>query len=324
VSDRAKKILLYGVGYPFFFLFSLILGAYWTFPYDHVRDFIVQEAERGGAMQLEITRLEPSWVTGVEMEGVRVATVPEDASGPPQEVLIREATARVGLLALMGGTTDVSFDAELDGGGTIEGAFSQSEEATHVEAELQRVDLRRIGPLRGAIGLPITGRAEGNIDLTVGTEAADTEGSARLTIRNLSVADGETPLEIEGLGSAGLTLEQLNLGTLQFELETERGAGRIEELHADGEDAELWGSGSIRLARPLSRSSLDMLVRLDFKEGYRTASPRMEGLFALLEVNPQVRPARTPDGAFQWRIQGAFSGRMRMTPAGRADMPGAD
>lgn len=323
MTDRAKKILLYGVGYPSFFLFSLILGAYWTFPYDHVRDYIVQEAERSGDLQLEITRLEPSWLTGVEAEGVRVGLVPEDAEAPPQEVLIREASARVGLLSLMGGTTDVSFDLALDGGGRVEGAFAQNEETMRVQADLERVDLRRIGPLRGAVGLPITGRAEGEVDLTIGTQAADNAGSARITIRDLSVADGETPLEIEGLG-AGLTLEELNLGTLEFEMETERGAGRIEELHADGEDAELWGSGSVRLARPLSRSTVDMLVRLSFKDSYKTSSPRMEGLFALLEVNPQVRPARTSDGALQWRIQGAFGGRVRMTPSGRTRMPGAD
>ena len=46
MSERAKKILLYFVASPLFFLFSLTCGAYYTFPYDHLRDYIVQEAER--------------------------------------------------------------------------------------------------------------------------------------------------------------------------------------------------------------------------------------------------------------------------------------
>ena len=50
-----------------------MLGAYWTFPYDHLREFIVQEVEQSGDVQLEIGRLEPSWLTGVEAETVRVA-----------------------------------------------------------------------------------------------------------------------------------------------------------------------------------------------------------------------------------------------------------
>ena len=322
MTDRTKKILFYAVVCPLFFLFSLTCGAYWTFPYDHVRDFVVQEAERDGSTQLEIASLEPSWFTGVEAEGVRFAKVPEDSDTPPVPLSLDRVEARISLISLLGGTTDVDFSTEIQGGGQIEGNFAQSEEATHVDARIAAVDLRRIGPLRAAIGLPLTGRAEGEIDLTIGREAADTEGTARLTVRNLSFADGETPLEIEPLG-AGLTLERMDLGTLQFEMETERGAGRIETLRADGDHAQLWGNGSIRLAQPFARSSVDMLVRIKFKDAYREASPRMQGLFALLEVNPQVRPARTPDGALQWRIQGSFGGRIRMVPSGRVPMPEA-
>lgn len=324
MTDRLKKILFYAVACPLFFLFSLVVGAYFTFPYDHVRDFIVQEAERGGSLQLEITSLEPDWVTGVEAEGVRVATVSDDADGPPPELLIRRANARIGLLSLLGGDTDIDYALELDGGGTLEGNYAKSEESLHIEADIQRVDLRRVGLIRDAIGLPMTGRLEGNIDLTVGAEAAATEGSADLTIRNLSVADGETALQIDGLGSSGLTLEQMNLGTLRLRAEVERGAARIQELHADGEHAEIWGTGSVRLVQPLQLSSVDMLFRINFEDAYKTSSPRMEGLFALLEVNPQIRPARTPNGAFQWRIQGSFGGRMRMVPSGRAPMPEAE
>ena len=321
--DRTKKILLYGVAYPFFFLFSLVVGAYWTFPYDHVRDYIVQEAERGGTTQLEITSLEPDWFTGVELEGVRFATVPDEPSAEPAEVVIRKANARISLLSLLGGTTDVSFDAELDGGGTITGSFAQDEETLHLDATLASVDLRRVGPIREAVGLPVAGRADGTLDFTIGHEAADTTGTANLTIRNVSLGDGQTPLAIEGLGP-GLTLERLNVGTLQLRMETERGTTRIQQLHADGEHAELWGTGSLRLAQPLRSSSVDMLFRIQFKEPYRMSSPRMEGLFALLEVNPQVRPARTADGGFQWRIQGSFGGRVRMVPSGRVPMPEAD
>ena len=324
MSDRLKKILFYAVACPLFFLFSLVVGAYLTFPYDHVRDFIVQEAERGGSMQLEIVSLEPDWVTGVEAQGVRVATVPDDPSAEAPELLIREAHARVGLFSLLGGDTDVDYALELDGGGTIEGNYAQTEESLHVSADIQRVDLRRVGLIRDAVGLPMTGQLQGNLDVTIGAEAANTEGSADLTIRALSVADGETALQIDGLGSSGLTLEQMNLGTLRLRAEVERGAARIEELHADGEHAEIWGTGSVRLVQPLQLSSVDMLFRIDFKEPYRTSSPRMEGLFALLEVNPQIRPARTPNGAFQWRIQGSFGGRMRMVTSGRAPIPEAE
>ena len=122
-KDRVKSILLYGVAAPLFFLFSVVVGAYWTFPYDHLRDFIVQEAERGGTMHLEIEELSPSWVTGVELENVRLSNVPE-GSADPVVMEIPHAEARVSLLALLGGTTELSYAAELAGNSRIEGSWS--------------------------------------------------------------------------------------------------------------------------------------------------------------------------------------------------------
>lgn len=323
MSDRLQKILLYGVASPLTFLVSLLLGAYWTFPYDQLRDFIVQQAETNGGIQLEIQSLEPSWVTGVEATGVRVILPSEDPSERPAELLIREVSARVSLLSLLSGTTEVSFEAELDAG-RIEGVYAQSEEQTHVEATLSDVDLRRIGPLRSAIGIPITGRASGTIDLTIASEASATQGSVDLTVRGASIADGRTPIRIEGLGQAGLTLERMSLGDLRLRMGVERGVGRIEELHADGEDAELRGTGTVRLMQPLRMSGLDLLLRVSFKQRYRESNDRMRGLFTLLDINPQVRPARTDDGSLQWRISGSFGGRFRMVPSGRTPMAGAD
>lgn len=321
MPQRLKNILLYAVGYPAFFLLSFVLGAYWTFPYDRVRDFIVQEVERDGSTRLEIASLSPSWLTGIEAEGVRFATVPDDG-GEPAELAISRLEARISLLSLLAGEQDVSFDAELETG-TIEGRYATSEESTSVQATLTNVDLRRIGPLRDAVGLPITGRANGTIDLTVAREAANTTGSAELTIGGVSIGDGETPLMIEGLG-AGLTLERMNLGTVQLRMQVERGVGTIQRLRANGEHAELWGSGTMRFVHPLRGSSMDLLVRIKFKDAYRESSDRMRALFSLLEMNPQLRPARRPDGALQWRVQGAFASRIRMVPSGRAEMPGVD
>lgn len=318
-----KKILLNGLAYPAFFLVWLVLGAYWTFPYDRLRDYIVQQAEAQGGVQLDIASLRPSWLTGVSLEGVRVTPIPDAPGAPVAPLSIRELDARISLLSLLGGTIEVSYDATIDGGGTIEGVYAESDESTHVEATLQNVDLRRLGPLHETIGLPVAGRARGTIDMTIASEAAGTQGTVDLTIANVSIGDGETPLVIEGMG-AGVTLERLELGTVRFKLETERGQASIEQLGADGEHAQLWGSGSMRLVRPLRMSSLDLLLRIKFKDAYRESSPRMTALFSLLEMNPQVRPARTSDGALQWRIQGAFASRIRMVPSGRAPMPEAE
>lgn len=318
-----KKILLVGLAYPAFFLASVVLGAYWTFPYDHLRDYLVEQAERDGSMQLEIRSVRPSWLTGVELEGVRLVMRGE-GTRPPAELVVDRAEARVSLLALLTGTTEVSFDVRLQGSGRLHGSVADGSDRLRIVAQIEDLDLARLGPLQEAASLPIAGRLQGDIDLTIAQEAANTEGHVDLTLRNVSVGDGETPLALEGLGSGGLTLAQMNVGTIQLRLEAARGVGTIRRLRGAGEHADLWGSGNLRLVQPLRSSSLDLLVRIKFKDAYRASSDRMRALFGLLEMNPQVQPARTSDGALQWRIQGAFGSRLRMTPSGRADMPGLD
>ena len=179
MSSRAKKILFYAVVCPIWFLFTLTCGAYFTFPYDHVRDFVVQEVERGGAVRLDIESLEPSFVTGVVAEGVRVTPV---SDGPVEEdntLVIDEADARVSLLSLMAGETEVDFAGALAGAGVIDGTYADTEEATVIEAHLESINMRQLSPLREAIGIPIGGMLGGDIELTLANEAASTEGETR-------------------------------------------------------------------------------------------------------------------------------------------------
>lgn len=319
-SSFVKKLLLNAVAYPAFFMFWLLLGAYWTFPYERLRDFVVQQAEASGAIELDIAKLEPSWLTGIELEGVRVRKLSSDSAKPAQPLTIQKLDARISLLALLTGKIEVSYSAKLLGGGTIEGIYATSSDATRLKATLTNVDLGRLGPLHDTIGLPVAGRARGSIDMTIASEAKNSSGQVDLTFADVAIGDGETPLVIEGMG-AGITLEQLELGDVNLEMKTERGVATLQRLEADGEHAELRGGGTMRLVQPMRASTVDLLVRIKLKDAYRNSSDRMRALFTLLDANPQVRPARTPDGAFQWRIQGAIGTRIRMIPSGRASMP---
>ena len=74
MGPRARKALRF-MGYSTFFWTFFWLFAYLSFPYERVRDRIVQEVEfpkdargnrRPSGYQLEIMELSPSWFTGVE------------------------------------------------------------------------------------------------------------------------------------------------------------------------------------------------------------------------------------------------------------------
>lgn len=320
LDERTETILRRAVLYPTWFIFCSIAFAYCAFPYDRVRDKIEAEVERAmpGA-DLEIVSLAPSWVTGVELQGVRLQLPPETPEERPSEVVLDNVSARVGLLALLGGETAVSYYAELGGGGTIEGVYEDGETATHLQAHLDRVALGRIGPLRLYTKLPLAGEMTGDIDVTVSDETANTSGDITLTIAGLAIGDGRARLEIPGMRN-GITVERLNAGDLNLRIQVERGVGRIQQLASSSEDVDVRGTGTIRLLRPLRMSGLDILLRLDVKQPYRERNDRTRGVFAMIDMAPDIRAYKAPDGAFQVRIAGSAGSSVRAQGAGTASM----
>jgi type II secretion system protein N len=120
----------------------------------------------------------------------------------------------------------------------------------------------------------------------------------------------------------GLTIEQIDAGTLRFAAEVEEGVANVTDLAAEGEDIELRASGTIRLVKPMDMSRLDLLLRIAFKDSYREKSDRTRALFTAMDMLPELRAARTTDGALQYRLTGAPGSRMATTPAGRSPAPG--
>lgn len=335
MKDRAKNMLrrmLRWAAYPAFFFASFFFFAYLTFPYDRVKEWAIEEVENPqgsegqrepSGYQLEIISLEPSFVTGVEATGVRLIKLPEDPEERAADVTFEHIDARVSLLSLLAGDLAVSFDTRV-GGGDIEGELTVglSGDSTALEMDFSEVHLRRLGVLRSALGLPVGGSASGAIDVTLGSEPSATSGTVSVQIAGLSIGDGTARLRLEGMGQ-GLTIDQMEAGDLNLDLTIEEGIATIGQLRSHGADAELDGEGTIRVMSPVTNSRLDLLVRAKFTDAYREKSSRTAALFALLEVNPRMRAARTTDGALQYRVSGSLGARIQTQGAGRATAPGA-
>lgn len=325
---RPRLPSLAGLGYAAFFVVAFVLAAYWTFPWDRVRDYVVQEVERpagpGGVRrasgwELDIGALRPSWLTGVVARDVRIAKRPEDPEAPPMEARADELRARVSLLSLLGGGVGGSFGAEL-AGGSIEGSFDQDDEGRSLDVALEGVQLRRVGILRAFLPIPVAGELGGEIDLRLAAEPEGSEGSVDLAISGLTAGDGQAKLPIPGMGD-GITLERIDAGTLVLRAEVEEGVADLTTLRADGEDLELTGDGTVRLLDPLTRSRVDLLLRVRFTDAYRNRNDRTRAIFSIVDIAPQARRARAPDGALQFQFSGLLGARLRSTPAGGQPPP---
>lgn len=325
LSEGTRTVLRRVLGYPLFFLFSFLFSAYLTFPYERVREVIERQvAAAVPGAELEIVSLEPAWLTGVEARGVSLRLPSATEGERPMSVLIPRVYARVGILAYLFGTISVTYEAELDGGGILEGSFEDESDEDHARshliAHLENVDLRRIGPLRAATRLPITGIVTGDIDVVLDDDADQTNGSISIDVAEASMGDGRAGLTAPGLPIT-LTVARIDLGTINIRANVEHGTARFTQLVANGTDMEVRGSGTIRLVRPLRNCALDLLLRASILQAYRDRNADMAAALSLAEGNELVRPYRTTDGAaYQFRLQGTPGGRVLAAPAGTATL----
>lgn len=312
--------------YTGFYVLCFILFAYWSFPYDRLKNHLIHQVEYasgpGGRQpsgwELDIVKLSPSWGTGVSLDGVRLTKTPERADDSPVSMAIDEVTVRVSPWALLFGSTSVRFHAKV-GDGALQGALKSSSDRTQLRAETSNLNLRRLPFLRATLGIPLLGTMNGDLDFTVAEEAEESDGHADITIDDLVLGDGKAKLRVEGMQD-GLTIERIDAGDLHLQLESQRGTARVTRLESSGEDAELSGMGSLRLVQPMKASRLDLLLRVKFSDAYRNRSDQTRALFSLMEFNPKVREARASDGALQFRIAGSLGGRIVPSPAGRASI----
>lgn len=330
MRERLKRALPY-LGYPAFFFGCFLIFCYFTFPYDRLRDYIVHKIEYrelpGGRLEptgyhVTIVELSPYYLSGVEIQGMRIITQPTTPMGTPTDTSIPAVTARVSILPLIVGTIDVGFDVEA-GGGTIEGSYATSfdQTSTSFDVTLSEVNLRALPILKEAASLPMRGFVTGQVQIDAPEERNAISGLVDVTIRRLEIGDGTSKLPLPGL-PGGLTIEPIRAGDTHVRIEIARSEGTVRRFDARGQDVEMSGSGMVHFQQPLTASRIDLLLRARFTDAYRNKSDRTRTMLGMLDTNPMLRRARTSDGWLQVRLRGSPAVRIVPTPAGDERPPG--
>lgn len=317
-ADERRQTILLGLGYTAFFILCFVLAAYYTFPYERLRDIITQRLTTDSAdgsgpkTTVHIDELSPHWLTGIALEGVKVERT-EPGASEPTLIEVDEVTLNVAPIALMLGTVEVSYSAEA-GDGSIEGTYESDKEgkARHVVAELDALDLGKLGA-GSFLGVPLSGIATGTVDIDLPEVATASAGLIDLKIEQLALGDGKNKVKIPGM-AGGLTLDKLDAGTLELKIALKEGVAAIEKLEAKGKDLELDGSGSVELAYPLSRSRAAVTLGFKVSDGYKNRSDRTKMAFELLSGNPVMKRATGSDGMTRLQLSGVLTA-LRPRPA---------
>lgn len=328
MTPSMKQRLLLFVGAPVFFFVCFGVFAYLTFPYDHVRDYIIQEVEapkvaggkrRASGWVLQMESLRPSFLTGVVAEKVQIGRAPKSADEKPALIDFDEVHGRVSLLSLFAGDRAFSFGGTL-GEGEIEGTFEQADTHLHVVADLENVPLDRFGLLRAYFSLPVTGVVSGHIDLLIAEQASATTGSIELTVDSLSIGDGKAELKPPG-AARGLVVERVVAGKVEIAIKVTEGLAKIERFSVRGRDIELNVWGSLRLQLPFAMSRRDIFFRFRPTDAYKQRNERTRTLLELLEFNQTIARAKNPEGFFTFRWAGTFAANVSPTAAADAKPP---
>lgn len=323
MTPRLAKILRYA-GLVAFYLFALVVFCFLTFPYERLRDRLVDEfnSRQTGPdpLRLQLESLGAYWIGGVEAKGVQLISAPKRATTQlgsdgtaqvpkPSILRVDSAHARVSLLSLIFGSVDLSFGAEAFGG-TISGTTSESDGTRAVELTIEDVSLADAPLLSEAIGLPMTGTVGGTLDFRLPEgKLAKADGTLNLEIVGLSAGDGKAKIRDT------IALPKVEAGDLKVVGDASEGQLKFTDFSAKGPDLELIAEGNMRLRDPLPSSLLSLTARFRFTERYQTKSELTKVLFGapgssapgLFDLDPKNKRAKRSDGFYGYRASGPLS-----------------
>jgi type II secretion system protein N len=298
-----------------FYLFSLLVFAYLTFPYNRLGDRIVQEfnSKQTGPkpMRLKLGDMSSYWLNGVEAENITLTSPGEPDEqgklGRPKVLKIDSAHASVSLLRLLIGSVRVSFGADAFGG-ELAGSTANSDEGRQLEVELESLDLGQAPLFADIVGLPLAGKLSGSIEFLMPEEKlAKADGKISLKVSDLAAGDGKAKIRDT------IALPRLEAGELSLEAEAKAGMLKITNFSANGPDLRLDSDGTLRLRDPYDASLLNLNVSFKFQDRYTNKSEITKSLFGsgsmpgLFDLDPKMKQAKRADGSYGWRASGALT-----------------
>ena len=235
-----KDKILKAAGYVCFFMFFFIFFLYLSFPYDALKDRMLQSFQGNSAFKLEMDSFSPSLITGAEGKGVRIVTV---SNGKPLIVAkLDRAKMRIKILPLILGRVRISFNVDAYRG-NLQGQWSKSGKISEMNVAFSNLDmglydfsqtLASVGDVKllGILGGSVKGHFD-SVDPNAST------ASVELDFKNLKMA----PSTISGMPIPELAFQP---AAVKMEM-SKRGLNVTQgTLKGDQMEAELSGRMTVR------------------------------------------------------------------------------
>lgn len=274
------------VGYALFSIFAFFCCLYLTFPWEDAKGRALAEVSRATGATITAKKLEPSWVTGVHAEGVKIQLPKSD-----DPIELAEIDARAHVLTLITGGVGATVALPI-AKGRIEADVSDSKGNTIVDATIAGIELALVPGAAEAIGLPLSGIVDADIELDLSKEdVKKSAGVIKLTGKGLEL--------LEGGKVSGFPVPALALGDLDWTVPVKDGKLSFDKQKLEGENVEVVIDGHLELNKDFSRSVLGLVVSFKPTDAFLQKEPL---LGALLQ---NIRTAKGADGFYSYSVSGS-------------------
>jgi type II secretion system protein N len=308
-----------------------------AFPYDRIRDAIIRAAAEQG-YDAQIGDVEPGIIPArVVFRSVMLRSRPTRPGDTATMLYIDRAELDVGLLSALRGGYSGEFDLQV-GSGRLRGRGAYSSQ-DGLSVHLVGDDLPAASvPLRGLVGLPMTGKLHVALDAAIpnttsrtGRTALDLstglrkgEASAELACpAGCAVGDGTSRLKLTTSNArqqefldqgGGIEFGKINLDSFVARAELRGGKLELTRFEIRSGDGELRVAASLALDEDLASSKLTGCLQFHGSEALRKREPKTDA--AISTIGPLG-----PDGLFHVKLEGALR---TLRPIGAACSAGAD
>lgn len=307
-GDRMRLLsrrLRGAAGWVFLALAVFIVFVWISLPTRAIAWRISQQAKKAGyIVDIEDISIRP-WGTAT-LYGVNWIYAPSQPGQIPQRTVFDVVDVDVAVFKyLVFGDIEVTLDTAIDEA-PIHAEYARSDSESSLKISITELPLYDVPKLQQSLGAPLKGLFAFNVDLTIPeNHFAKAEGTISLECASCTIGDGESLLFVpgsSGITAKGLTIPEIDLGTLQGKLVVKEGKATAETFGTKSDDIEVVVSGDMSLSDPFSKSEFNLVMKLLVTPALQEKSETLR--FAVQTAGPSSKMDAPELGWLGFKLKG--------------------
>jgi len=311
---KLLRMVRRGLGYFALFVFVFVFATWLSLPTDAIAWRIGHEARKAG-YAIDVRGVSVSPFGGITLEEVTWIYEPSRPGQIPENFYLEEVDIDISLLSLIIGRISVEVDSAIDDA-TIHAEYRRSSSESTIKFEVNELPLYEVPKVRQAVNAPLTGLFGVKVDLTMAENKwVNAEGSIEISCAACTVGDGETLMYVPGVKRGllveGLTLPEIELGSLGGTLQVANGLASTEGIETTSKDLQAKLTGTMDLNDPFKRSRVDFQIKFFLTDALREKSEKLN--LMVQTADPKARLEGEEEGWLAYSLYGSIS-RPRFVP----------